>query len=177
VTYVLAKPDGSSTGTMKLRADLDDAVRDGSTEITRLMNVELVHDDPPYTLYRITFNNDISTFGTEDFLVRTVLAENIGWLRFRYFDQAGVQLNSFDLSTTSDDIGGKYNAETRAKIHRIQIDLLGLAEDTDPRWLDWSDPNPATRPYRKFQMTADVRPRNNRATGLVDEVGGNFGDL
>jgi len=177
VTYVLAKPDGSSTGTMNVMADVDDPERDGSTEIVQLTNVELVHDDPPYTLYRITFNNDISTFGTPDFFVRTVLAENIGWLRFRYFDRAGVQLNERDLSTETEDIGGTSDVATRAKIQRIEIDLMGLAEDTDPRWLDWSDPNPATRPYRKFRMTADVRPRNNRAIGLVDEVGGNFGDL
>ncbi len=179
VAYVLAKPDWSGGSQLKFRADTDDPERDGSTETVKLYNVAMVQDDPPYTLYRVTLSNDLSTWDTFEFFDRTVLAENIGWLRFRYFDAAGDQLNStFDLDSTSDDIGGSNGGRPlRAKIRRVQIDLLGLALDTDPSWVDWSDPDPITRHYRKFRLTGDFRLRNAGLTGIEDTGGTGFGNL
>ncbi len=60
---------------------------------------------------------------------------------------------------------------------RVQIDLLGLARDTDPSWVDWSDPDPATRPYRKFQLIGDFQLRNAGMVGLEDSGGTGFGSL
>ena len=92
---------------------------------------------------------------------------------------AGDQLNpTFDLNSISDDIGGSNGGRSlRAKIRRVEIDLLGLALDTDPSWVDWSDPDPATRPYRKFRLTGDFRPRNVGVTGIEDTGGTGFGNL
>jgi len=177
VAYVLAKPDWSGGSQLKFRADTDDPQRDLAANWIILDNVAMVQNDPPYTLYRVTLSNDLSDLGTFDFFHRTVLAENIGRLTFRYFDAAGVELNpTFDLDSIIDDIGGSSGREIRDRIRRIEVDLLGLARDTDPTWMDWKDPNPATRTYRKFELTGDFGARNIGTTGIED-TGTPFGSL
>ena len=179
VAYVLAKPDWSGGEMLRFRGDVENPTRVGSTEFIKLYNVHLVQDDPPYTLFRVTLNNDETTFDTFEFFERTVLAENIGWLRFRYFDAAGNQMNpAFDLTTIAEDIaGGNSRIATRARIRRVQVDLLGLARDANPSWVDWNDPNPVTRLYRKFRLVGDFRVRNAGLTGIEDTDGTGFGSL
>lgn len=170
VIYVLAKPDGSSTDTLTFSADVKDEPRDGASEVVQVPNVALVHDDPPYTLYRITLSNDTSKWGFDDFFVREELAENIGSMSFRYFDATGNQLNSvFDLTTTTDDIGGTASGrDSRSKIRRIQFELTGVTLDPQPGWVDRSDPDPNTQRFHKFALKSDVRPRNLGLVGTPD---------
>lgn len=172
VAYVLAKPDGSSTGTLTFQADVAESKRDGDVETVTIPNVALVQDDPPYTLYRISLNNDPATWGTSAFIVRTPLVDNVRSMTFRYYNQAGNLLNStFDLSSTADDIGGS-DASTpkarRASIRRVEISLVGLTREPDLGWVDPSDTNPKTRSYRKFELRGDVTPRNLGMVGIRD---------
>jgi hypothetical protein len=171
VTYVLAKPDGSSTDTLTFEADVKDTPRDGVVETISIPNVALVHDDPPYTLYRVTLN-DSSTWGSGSFIVRTPLTENIRSMSFRYFNTTGAQINStFDLTTTGDDIGGSETAATlarRAGIYRVEVDLIGLTRDPDLGWADRSDTNATTQAHRKFRLTGDATPRNKGLIGVLD---------
>jgi hypothetical protein len=172
VAYVLAKPDGSSTDTLTFHADVEQAQRDGVVEMVSIPDVSLVQDDPPYTLYRITLNSDASTWGTSAFIVREPLAENVRSLTFRYLDSNGDPLNTtFDLATTSDDIGGAESgtpAIQRRGIRRIDLDLVGLTRDPDMGWIDAQDGNATTRSFRKFQLTANVTRRNSGLAGLRD---------
>jgi type II secretory pathway pseudopilin PulG len=169
--YVLAKPDGSSTGSLVFAADISNP-RDGSVETVTIPNVAMVQDDPPYTLYRITFNNDDSTFGAASFFTRTPLIENVYSMNFRYFDQVGVQQNStFDLTTVVDDIGGAETPDPlreRNAIRRFGVDLVGMTADPDPQYFDPDDPITATQRHRKFSLTSDIQPRNIGLIGVKD---------
>ncbi len=172
VAYVLAKPDGSSTGTLTFEADVKEAPRDGVVETVNISNVALVHDDPPYGLYRINLNNDTSTWAAADFLVRTLLAENVYALSFRYFNVTGGQINAtFDLASTSDDIGGSEAAGAMAQrsgIRRIEVNLVGMTRDPDLGWVDPQDTNAATQPYRKFYLKGNITLRNAGMIGIED---------
>jgi len=174
VAYVLAKPDGSSTGSLVFNADVKDTPRDGVVETVTLTNVALVHNNPPYALYRVSLNNDTTQWGSSDFFVRTLLAENINSVAFRYYDGSGTQINStYNLTTISDDIGGAESTTAlaqRKNVRRIEMDLVGLTRDPDIIWRDPNDTNPATRRYRKFQLRGDVTPRNVGKVGVADLV-------
>jgi hypothetical protein len=172
VAYVLAKPDGSSTDTLVFEVDVEQVPRDGAVETVSIGQVALVHDDPPYNLYRITLNNDVGTWGLSTFVVRTLVAQNVRSLSLRYLDDAGGQINStFDLTTTSDDIGGgegSTQVQQRSRIRRIELDLVGQTRDPDRGWSDTHDSNPATREHRKFQLKGDVTLRNGGMVALPD---------
>ncbi len=171
VVYVLAKPDGSSVDTLTFDADVKDSPRDGVVETVSIPDVALVHDDPPYTLYRISLNNDTGTWGSPDFLVRTPIAENVRSLSLRYYDSSGAQINAFDLSQTADDIGGGETPAARrdrSRIHRIELDLEGLTRDPDLYWKDPDDADPDTWAFRKFQLRGDVSVRNVGMIGVED---------
>jgi hypothetical protein len=172
VAYVLAKPDGSSADTLVFSADVKDSPRDGIVEAVSIPNVALVQDDPPYTLYRITLNNDVTSWGSAAFVVRTALIDNVRSLTFRYYDRARNSINAtFNLSSTADDIGGGEAVTTRrlrSSISRIEVDLVGLTREPELDWLDPEDPDPETRSYRKFQLRGDITPRNRRLVGVPD---------
>jgi len=179
IAYVLAKPGGPNLDSLSFIADMSEEQRDGDTEPVDVGNVSLVQNDPPYTLYRISFN-DHATWNSESFFDRQVLAENIGSMTFRYYDAAGTQLNAYDLTGTSDDIGGDDTAakqNLRSQIRRIEVDLVGLALDPDPGWVDRSDSDPSTKRFHKFQLASNIRPRNHGMAGIPDDVVDNgFGD-
>jgi len=162
VAYVLAKPDGSSRDTLVFDADVKDQPRDGVVETVRIPGVALVQDDPPYTLYRITLNDDVSTWGGANFFTRTPMLDNVRSLTFRYFDAAG-PLSAFDLGNIADDIGGAdtiAGKRARSGIRRIELDVDGLTRDPDLQWVDPNDPSPATNRFRKFHLRSDITPRN-----------------
>ena len=171
-TYVLAKADGSSTDSMTFDADVQQAVRDGVVETVTIPNVAMVHDDPPYTLYRISLNNDSTTWGTPAFFTRIPLIDNIYSMSFRYYDQTGLQANgTFDLSSVSDDIGGDDGGiarDTRDGIRRVSVELTGLTREPDLGWTDESDPYAATEQHRKFTLGSDITPRNIGTVGIKD---------
>ncbi len=173
VTYVLAKPDGSSSGTLTFNADVQDVPRQGNVVSVSIPNVSLLQANPPYTLYRITLNPDTSTYGNSGFIVRTPLVDNVYSMTFKYYDQNGVQLNpTFDLTTTSDDIGGAEAAaakQKRTNIRRVAVDLVGVTRDPDlTGWTDTTDPYPATQKKRKFELVSDIQPRNLGLKGVKD---------
>ena len=79
---MLAKPGVSTAETLSFQADVGQTVRNGTVESVDIDNVALTHDDPPYTLYRITLDDDARP-------VRTVLIENVRAMPFHYYDGAG----------------------------------------------------------------------------------------
>jgi len=175
VVYALAKEDGSSGDTLTFSADLEESQRDGAVESVSIPNLALVQDDPPYTLFRITLNPDVATWGTSAFFVRTPLAQNVYSLSFRYLDTTGTQVNStFNLSQTSDDIGGGETTATklqRTRIRRVELDFVGLTRDPTRGWVDPTDSDPDTRAYRKFQLSANIVRRNFGLRGMPDVFG------
>jgi type II secretory pathway pseudopilin PulG len=156
VAYVLAKPGGSSPDAFGFDADVRGVPRDGLVETVTIAGVALIHDDPPYTLYRVTVRPDST--GT----VRSPVVENVRSLRLTYFDRAG---EAIDPPGGTDDDAARL---ARASIRRIRIDLEGLAGEPDPRWVDPHDLDPATRRHRKFRISSDVSPRNLDLSGSVD---------
>jgi hypothetical protein len=79
-------------------------------------------------------------------------------------------LNSaFDLTQSSDDIGGaEADVADREEIRQIEVDLEGLTRDPDPMWVDPGDSDAETRSYKKFSLKGDFMPRNLGKTGLID---------
>jgi type II secretory pathway pseudopilin PulG len=159
--FVLAKSDSagrSGPETLSFWADVQEAQRDGDVEEVRIDDVVLDHDGdtkPPYTLYRITLDDS-------GLPVSTVMIENVRRMNFRYYDLAGNELPA---------VGGA-DSETdklmRAAIRRVGIEIEALTRDPDPEWRDLDDPDPATRPYRKFRLESDITPRNLGWSGIRD---------
>jgi hypothetical protein len=162
VAFALSKPGSSHPGSFTFSADVAEVPRNGVVETVTIPGVAIVQDEPPYTLYRITLNNDIATWGSGDFLVWTPVMENVASLAFRYFDANGTELTSIGGAETTAAIG------TRSKIRRIQVDVVGLTRNPERVWRDPADPNPLTSPFRKFRLTGDVTPRNLGRAGARD---------
>lgn len=160
--YVLAKPGAASGDLLQFAADVGQAVRDGSVEPVTIDNVALTHDSPPYTLYRMTLNNDAATCCSGGFVVRTPVVENVRSLRFRYYDHAGNELTPPGGAENPDSIA------TRGAIRRVGVEIEALTRDPDLHWFDTNDPDPATRSYRKFRLAGDVTPRNLGKAGIKD---------
>ena len=160
--YVLGKPGTTRGDTLEFNADVGQAVRDGSIESVTIDNVALTQDAPPYTLYRLTLDNDPGACCSGRFIVRTPVVENVRSLQFRYYDQVGNELAPSGGDESRDSIA------MRASIRRIGVEIEALTRDPDPRWFDADDPDPTTRSYRKFRLAADVTPRNLGKTGIRD---------
>jgi len=174
ITYALGKPDGSGGVDLVFNADVQESPRDGDVEPVRIENIHLDQSSPPYTLYRIIHSNDTTDYGNwGEFSIKQAISDNIKSLRFRYFDGQGNQLNTFDLTQTSDDIGGDDSAatvSTRAAIRRVELDIVGLTPNPDKDYTDWDDAIAATRKYRKFSLVSDVTMANLGFTGMVDNI-------
>jgi prepilin-type N-terminal cleavage/methylation domain-containing protein len=153
--YVLAKPGGASTDTLTFFADVGEPVRNGSVETVDLTNISLVHDDPPYTLYRVTLDENAAP-------ARTVLIENVRSMAFRYYDGAG---NAIAAVGGSD---GPADVSARAAIRRVGVEIEALTRDPDLKWVDAEDSNPLTRAFRKFKLKGDITPRNLGMLGIKD---------
>lgn len=154
VAYVLAKPDDSSSDILSFEADLS-APRTGVVSTVSIDRVALSHDDPPYTLFKVSLDAGGNP------APRPVI-ENVRSLRFVYYDAAGNIVPA---------VGGAEDDEdrwTRASIRRIGVEIQGLTRDPDPNWVDVRDTDPATRSYRKFMLSGDVTPRNLGRFGLRD---------
>ena len=154
--FVLAKskPDGTSVGpdTFSFDVDVGQAMRDGAVESVTVGNVALDLNDPPYTLYRFGLDNDSGQFGSAGFVNRTVLADNIRTMRFRYFDRSGNELSA----PGGDD--SEAAVDVRRAIHRVSIELETLTRNPDPR----------TKEYGRFQLLGQVTPRNRGKIRLPD---------
>jgi prepilin-type N-terminal cleavage/methylation domain-containing protein len=170
VTYVLAKSGPSGPATAALRADVDKPRTKTLKDVT-ISNVALVHDNPPYTLYRVTLA-DVSTFPTTPpnasaFTFEPV-ADNIRSMQFKYYDDGGVLLNPATPANAADDIGGgDANVLARSRIRRIEVSLIGMTQDEDPQFTD-TDAVAAARHYRKFDLQSDVNAENLGKAGVKD---------
>ncbi len=153
VAWFLAKPDGSSTDALTFEADVADTPRDGRVETVSISRVALVHDDPPYTLYRATLDRDTDAWGSSSFVVRTPVADNVTSMRLVYYDAANNRINAaLDLTSIAEDIGGdEANADQRARIRRVEIELAA-----------------GTRQGRHPELVLGyvVRPKNLGITGV-----------
>jgi len=161
VAYVLAKPDGTGPDSIVFQADVSEATRDGDVENITINNVVLNPTTPPYTLYRITLNNDNSTYGSAGFVVRTPIVENVRDLSFIYYNASGTFKDA--AATIPETSTAK---TTRDTLTHIGISLVGMTRDRDINYNDTSDP--ASRQYRKFELKGDITPRNMRMKGMQD---------
>lgn len=130
VGYVLAKPRRASEGEFSFEV--------GGPESVSVSNVALIHDAPPYTLYRISVPPGSSQ------AARTPVIDNVRSLRFTYVDgDGGVFCDSCEYEEEEAQI-------LRASIRHIRVELTGQTRDPDPR----------NRLYRTRTLTFEVRPRN-----------------
>jgi len=161
VAYVLAKPDGTGPDTITFDADVQGTVRDGVVEPVRIGNVVLDPASPPYTLYRVTLNNDGSTYGSPAFSVRTPLVENVRDLTFVYYNATGTFKDpSATISEAATD------KAARSGLTRVNVSLVGMTRQQD---LSYNDTTDAAAPRnRKFELKGDVTPRNMRLKGIRD---------
>jgi type II secretory pathway pseudopilin PulG len=154
--FVLAKslPDGTSVGPDSFSFDVDvgQAMRDGAVETVSVGNIALNLNDPPYTLYRFGLDNNSGEFGSAGFVNRTVLADNIRTMRFRYFDRAGNEISA----PGGDDTDAAVAA--RRAIHRVRIELETLTRNPDPH----------TKDYGRFELVGQVTPRNRGKIRIPD---------
>ncbi len=138
VGYALARPDGSGPDVLTFEADVLEPARDGDVETVRVTDLALVHDAPPYTLYRFTLNADPAS---GPLIVRAPVVDDLRRLTIRYLDERGVALHP----------GGAESARAeRARIRRVEITLEGMTRD----------PDPATGLKRRFELSGSVVPRN-----------------
>ena len=161
VAYVLSRPDGTGPDTITFEADVAEPSRDGDVEPVTIDNVVLDPTTPPYTLYRVTLNNDSQKYGSPAFVVRTPVAENVRDLRFVYRSAAG----SFKdpSATISETASAK---ALRSSLTRVGLSLVGMTRQQD---LGYNDPSDAAAPrHRKFELKGDVTPRNMRFKGIED---------
>jgi hypothetical protein len=161
VAYVLAKPDGTGPDSITFQADVARTPRDGAVESVTIANVVLNPTSPPYTLYRVTLNNDTTTFGSAAFIVRTPVVENIRDLSFIYYGDAGPFKDpSATIPETPEE------KRLRAGLTRVHVSLVGMTRQQDLAYDDPSDP--AASKYRKFELKGDVTPRNAEFRGMQD---------
>jgi type II secretory pathway pseudopilin PulG len=161
VGYVLAKPDGSGPDTITFQADVGQAKRDGTVEPVSIPNVVLNPTSPPYTLYRVTLNNDSNTYGSPSFVVRTPVVENVRDLTFVYYGSSGTFKDASGTVAETDVAKG-----ARSGLTRTHVSLVGMTRQQD---LSYNDTTDSLAPKnRKFELAGDVTPRNMRLRGIQD---------
>jgi prepilin-type N-terminal cleavage/methylation domain-containing protein len=164
VGYVLSKPDGTGPDTITFKADVGDSPRDGAVETVTVNNVVLNPTAPPYTLYRISLNNNTALCCGGNFIVRTPVVENVSNVTFTY---TGATATFKDASANISEAAADKAA--RDALTRVNVQLIGMTRDPD---MNYKDPTEAsTAPdyhYRKFTLEGDVTPRNLRMKGIQD---------
>lgn len=161
VAYVLSKPDGTGPDSITFEADVQEAKRDGDVEPVTISNVVLNPTAPPYTLYRVTLNNDAATYGSPAFIVRTPIAENVRDLSFVYHTVGSTFLDSSASIPETPEA-----REMRSGLTSVSVSLIGMTRQQDFSYRDAADPVAPT--FRKFELKGDVTPRNMRFKGIVD---------
>jgi len=161
VGYVLSRPDGTGPDAITFQADVDDEPRDGVVTTVTVNNIVLNPTSPPYTLYKITLNNDVGTCCAGAFVVRTPVVENVRNVTFQYFD--GSSVAPIVAPGTAETVAVK---TLRAGVAKFNLSLIGMTQDPDMNYVDASDP--AARKYRKFELRGDVIPRNMQMKGVQD---------
>ena len=161
VTYALRKPNGSGGSTIQFEADVSQVPRDGTLETVPLDNIHLDVNSPPYTLYRITLKPGGTALSSiADY---QPVADNVRNLEFTYYDGAGAA-----ITTMAGGMDDPNSIALRKKIAKVQIKVVGMTQDPDLAYLDPADSNPASRNYRKYELSGDVTPRNLGFVGMPD---------
>jgi len=152
--FLLRPAAGTGPDRLTLAADVAPVPRDGAVESVAIDGVSLAHDAPPYTLYRVTLDNDPRALGSSRFVRFTPVVENVRSLRFRYFDRAGREMPAPGGEDTPSALAA------RRSIASIAVAIEVLTRDPDPRWIDPNDPNDRTRRFRKLGLETHVTLRN-----------------
>lgn len=155
VGYALAKPDGSSSGSLAFAADVAEVPRDGRVEEVTFDQLDLEQIDPPYTLYRFHVGDDGAP-------ARTPMIDNVRRLTFRYYDGTGEELAPPGGEET------EQSRSARAAIRRVVLEVEAMTRDPHPTWIDGDDLDPETRRHRKFRLSGTIHPRNVGRRGQRD---------
>ncbi|MHB0969307.1 MAG: PilW family protein [Thermoanaerobaculia bacterium] len=139
--------------------------------------VDTSNANPPYTLYRITFDDDANE-------VRTPMADNIRSMAFQYYqDVQGVNalqtLAGAADPTAATVLGaGQYDPDTpnalvaervvRSRIKSVRLTLTGMTENADYEYQDTTDLASLTN-YRKYRLESLIVPRNIGKRGLREQ--------
>lgn len=200
VGYALGKPVGTTqpTGTLTMKFDTtgtadttDNIRRDGyvtrsgnnagalnNEETVTVSNFELgALDNPPYVLYRFTFNED----GTVN---RQPLIDNVRDLEFTYYDGSDTVLvgtmNDGTVVEGSASIWGDDNGQdkgpgraTRWAVQRIKVTLQTMTPDVDLGVIDAANEGNMTdvenyQGKRLFRLEEDIVPPNLGRRGQTD---------
>jgi Tfp pilus assembly protein PilW len=175
VTYCLRRATGTDATTTTFNADVTSATtaasggvtvatRDGVTEAINISGIATgtAQDNPPYNLYRVTLNNDNSTYGSANFQTWTLLAQNIKSLQFVYRDANGVAIPASSLG------GSEANKGNRETIKKIDVTIVGMTAVADNKYTDPDPLNASTSHFRKFSLTTEITPRNLGFKGRAD---------
>ena len=188
VTYALVSETSSANDdTISFYADVPERTAypggDAETQV-QIDEVDLSNANPPYTLYRITLDDDGDP-------VRTPLADNIRTIDFTYFEDAtgSTALTAIDGTTLLDpeaidtSVGGlgQYDPANpgalvtqrtiRSKVRSIIVNLIGMDESPDFRYIDPLETVTAndTDHKRKVRLEALVAPRNFAKRGMREQ--------
>ncbi len=161
VTYALGKPSGAGGTTLTFDADVSAVPRDGTVETVQLPNVYTDMNSPPYTLYRITLKPGGTPLSS--IADKVPIADDVRSLEFTYYDAAGNV-----ITTMAGGADTTANIAARKEIARVNVSIVGMTKDPDLAYLDPADTNPASRNYRKFELSSDVTPRNLGFVGVPD---------
>ncbi|MEJ5165611.1 MAG: prepilin-type N-terminal cleavage/methylation domain-containing protein [Thermoanaerobaculia bacterium] len=178
--YALAKKPNDPNGeTISFLADLSKPRNAKIGEIGNLETIEVKgiainQNNPPYTLYRITVDPNVNiTNGQkvpQSALIWTPLASNIYSLTFTYYSEVGIHSSNV-LPPDENDITSKemeylrkhgypFGAAPTNFAKYVRFNLKGLTQTPDPRWVDKSDPYPATKNKRKIELTSTIVLKN-----------------
>jgi hypothetical protein len=155
-----------------------------------ISGVDLTNNNPPYTLYRFTFN------ATGE-VQRIALADNIRSLNFFYYTDASGQVPLRDAAGAlapsvggggqyDPSVAGSWNAAerlVRSRIRGVRVRLIGMNSQPDPKYVDTSaetgslaSTSTAGVPvfgadtiasnYRRVVADTMVAPRNLGLTGM-----------
>ncbi|HYS06839.1 MAG TPA: prepilin-type N-terminal cleavage/methylation domain-containing protein [Candidatus Dormibacteraeota bacterium] len=171
VSYVLAKPQQQHSNSLALQLDADEP-RSKIPRTIIVPVVSLVHDEPPYTLYRVTLRNTGGLFPSapqapSNFLFESI-ADNIRSLTLQYYDHEGRLLSPGTPQDPVDDIGGgDTGIVTRARIRSIKITLTGMP----PQESSESGKHPVGRRVSRaegFSLSSMITPGNLGRVGIAD---------
>jgi len=177
VTYALVSQDASkNTSEIKFYADLAtprNSKPGGSQEDEiKIDTVDTTNANPPYTLYRITIDDNKR-------IVRTPLAENVRSLRFGYFSDQRAQTPVAVAAVLGE---GRYNPaspgallpdrDTRATIRAVRIEYTGMNGQRDINYVNPTETDTTVTTavnYRTYNLESDIVPRNLGLRGLVEQ--------
>ena len=183
VTYVLRSEDNSkNTDTLTFFADVTDGTAEArqtypggeAEDQVTIANVDLCDDgngceNPPYTLYRATLDDD----GTA---VMTPLASNIRSMTVDYFSDS---VGQTALAVTNPG-GGQYDPSNpsasaaaravRARIRSMRVNIIGMNEQSDASYTDPAETIASVDNFRKFELESLVVARNLGRQGMKETV-------